>query len=190
MAGGQLGPWFSDNLSLDIVGSDFNLKSTTTTFHLELFYQPHLKGIMYLDLSFGAVSRGDIRITTTSSGESAFGDASIYPLGVGLMLVPLAKSTEFRLQPFFRAGGSILIGTERLEVVFQDPAFGTLIGQNAETRLGLGFYGGAGILWVLGSKFALTGSVKYQHAKFSKELFGVKDYSGIQVLFGGTYLYH
>jgi hypothetical protein len=87
-----------------------------------------------------------------------------------------------------RLGGTVLIGTEQFEGVVSTPA-GTFIGTSTQSRWALGFYGGAGFAWVLGERIALTACVKYQHAKFAKEVFGSKDYSGIQVLVGAMYLY-
>ena len=148
-----------------------------------------LMSTLYLDLNFGSVSRGDIRISRQFPGavESSIGDATLYPIGVGLQWLPLAKSVETKFQPLVRAGGSLIIGTERLERVIQDQ-IGYVVGVTSESRVDVGFYAGAGALLVLGRQFALRGETKYQHAKFSKELFGVRDYSGIQVLFGAAYL--
>jgi hypothetical protein len=190
IAGGQVGPWFADAFGDDLVGDGFRLSGNSTAFHLELFYQPHLKGPLYLDLNFGAISRGDIRATlqTDEGMLSSFGDATLYPLGVGIQWLPLAESKTTMIQPALRVGGSLLIGTERRETLVQTQFYNWL-GQTTESRVDLGFYGGAGVFWVLGTQFALTGGVKYQHAKFGKELFGVRDYSGIQVLIGAAYLY-
>jgi len=190
IVGGQLGPWFTDELGQDITDSEFRLSASSTAFHLELFYQPHLVSSLYLDLNFGAVSRGDIRITQQlpSGTISSLGDATLYPVGAGLQWAPLAKSINTKFQPLIRMGGSLIIGTERLQNMYQDN-FGYLIGVSSESRVDVGFYGGAGALFVLGQQFALRGEAKYQHAKFGKELFGVHDYSGILVLFGAAYLY-
>jgi hypothetical protein len=188
ITGGQLGPWFTDELGQDITESGYHLSASSTAFHLELFYQHPLVSTLYLDLNFGSVSRGDIRLTEEAAGVSTAGDATLYPIGAGLQWVPFAKSVDSKFQPLVRAGGSLIIGTERLETVYQDQ-FGYLVGISSESRVNLGFYAGAGALLVLGRQFALRGEIKYQHAKFSKELFGVRDYSGIQVLFGAAYLY-
>jgi hypothetical protein len=188
--GGHLGPWFSDALGEDILAPGVRLSSNSTAFHLEFFYLPHLGGPLYLDVNFGAVGRGDIRITrqTGSYSESSFGDATLYPLGLGLQWLPFAKNRQLKFQPAFRLGGSLIIGTERLDTYIATD-FADYVGVTAESRVGTGFYGGAGVFVLLAPQFALTGSVKYQHAKFSKELFGSRDYSGVQVLFGAAYLY-
>ena len=191
LVGCQLGPWFTDDLDKDITDEGYHLSASSTAFHLELFYQLPLLSTLYLDLNFGSVSRADIRIIydVPGYGASSIGDATLYPIGVGMQWIPFAKSVESKFQPLVRAGGSLLIGTERLETVIQDQ-FGYLIGVSSESRVDVGFYAGAGALLVLGRQFALRGETKYQHAKFSKELFGVRDYSGIQVLFGAAYLIH
>lgn len=188
--GAMLGPWFTDELGRDISDPNYRLSATSTAFHLELFYQPHLTGNLNLDLNFGTVGRGDLRVTinTPSGPVSSFGDATLYPIGLGVMWFPFARSERTRVQPMFRAGGSLIIGTERLEAIIEDQ-FGYYYGVSSESRVAAGFYAATGVYWVLGSQFALTGNVKYQHAKFSKELFGVRDYSGVQVLIGAAYLY-
>jgi hypothetical protein len=182
--GGHLGPWFSGNLGDDFAGTGVRLSAAETAFHLEFFYQPHLTGIVNLDFNFGAVSRGDLRVT--SGGSSFFGDVTLYPLGAGVILFPLAGQTGLRLQPSVRIGGTMMIGTERLQDLIDD-YYG--IGISSESRIGWGGYAGGGLSWLLSPSVALTGSVKYQYAKFDDELFGVRDFSGVQVLFGAAYLY-
>lgn len=191
LAGGQFGPWFTSDIGKDITDQDYHLSASSTAFHLELFYQTPLVSNLYLDLNFGSVSRGDLRIVdqTGSVSISSTGDATLYPIGAGLQWIPFAKSINSKFQPLVRAGGSLIVGTERLQSLYQDH-FGYLVGVTSESRIGTGFYAGAGALFVLGRQFALRGETKYQYAKFNKELFGVKDYSGVQVLFGAAYLYH
>jgi hypothetical protein len=184
--GGQLGPWFSSNLTGAPADTGLHLTANSTAFHLEFFYQPHLTGIANLDVTVGAVSRGEMAIRTAT--EATFGTATIYPIGVGLRLAPLAKSTGQSLQPLVTLGGTVLIGTEQYESAITFPN-GTYYGTSVRSHWGLGFYGGAGVAWVLGDWFALSALVKYQHARFTKAVFGARDYSGIQVLFGGMYLY-
>lgn len=184
LVGGQLGPWFTSDLGNDIATPNVRLDATATAFHLEFFYQPNLAGALNLDFSIGAINRGDLRIRT---GEvSAFGDATLYPLSAGLIVYPLAKNTRFQVQPLLKAGGSLVIGTERLEYQIVD-YYG--IGVTEESRTAWGYYFGAGANLVLSPAFSLTGSAKYQHAKFDEELFGARDYSGTIVLFGAAYMY-
>lgn len=191
LAGGQLGPWFTSGFGEDIVTPDYRLSAPSTAFHLEFYYMPHLTGTLNLDLNIGAVGRGDIRLSqsTSTSGVSGVGSATLYPVGVGLAWFPLAKSTQTAFQPCIRGGGSLIIGTEQVEATLYD-YYGQYLGYSSESRVNLGFYGGGQIYWVLGTQFALSAGAKYQYASFSKELFGVKDYSGVQVLFGAAYLYH
>ena len=80
----------------------------------------------------------------------------------------------------------MIIGTEQVESLDYDP-YG--IGVASHSRTAWGYYFGGGAHWLLGSSVALVGNVKYQHVKFSEELFGVRDYSGIQVLIGAAYLH-
>lgn len=184
LLGGHLGPWFSGNLQKDFVQPDVRLSASGTAFHLEFFYQPHLTGILNLDINFGAVSRGDLRATV--AGLSTLGNATLYPLGAGFVAFPLASHTTLRFQPLVRAGGSLIIGTERVETLDYD-LYG--IGVASRSRTAWGYYFGGGAHWLVGSSASLMGTVKYQHVKFDKELFGVRDYSGVQVLVGAAYLY-
>jgi hypothetical protein len=184
--GGQLGPWFSSNMTGGFADTSIDLTANSTAFHMEFFYQPHLTGVANLDLSVGAVSRGEMSIQTGS--ESSFGTATIYPIGLGIRLAPFARSTRWAIQPMIRLGGTVLVGTEQFERSLRFPD-GTYYGTSIQSRWALGFYGGAGVAWVMGERFAMTACVKYQHARFTKQVFGAKDYSGIQVLVGAMYLY-
>lgn len=184
LLGGQLGPWFTSDLGNDISEQDFRLVASGTAFHLEFFYQPNLTGILNLDFSIGAINRGDMRIN--GDGFSAFGNATLYPLSAGVVLFPMAKKSGQQFQPLLKAGGSLLIGTEVIEVTDND-FYG--IGIDTESRTAFGYYFGGGANFILSPSLALTGSVKYQHAKFDKELFEARDYSGTIVLFGVAYMY-
>ena len=191
MVGVRLGPWLAEGLTTGIQTTQVKVVSSSTAFHLELFYEYHLSGPLFLDMNFGAVSRGDIRIETGSASArfSAIGTAGIFPLGIGLQVSPLAGRSEQSLQPFVALGGSLVIGTETLSYGINSPV-GTYVGYGSESRESLGWYAGGGFNWVLGANFALSALGKYQYAKFGKELVGVKDYSGAQILVGAAYLYH
>ncbi len=182
LVGGQLGPWFISDLGNDISTPDTRLDASGTAFHLELFYQPNLIGILNLDFNVGAINRGDLRIRTQDF--DAFGNATLYPLSAGVIVYPMAKRAGQKLQPLLKAGGSVIVGTEVVEVTTAG-----YYGYSSESRTALGYYFGGGANLVLSPSFALTGMVKYQHAKFDKELFEAKDYSGTQILFGAAYMY-
>ena len=165
--------------------------SSSTAFHMEFFYLYNIKGPLYLDLSMGGVSRGDIRINyqTQTEYETGIGTALVYPVGVGLGYFPLAQKPDQAIQPFVTAGGSLIIGTETISSSGYSPYLGNFYGLQSESREALGWYAGAGFDWVLGRSFALSFIGKYQYAKFSKELVGVKDFSGAQILIGAAYIY-
>lgn len=182
LVGGQLGPWFVNDLGNDITTPNTRLDASGTAFHLEFFYQPNLAGVLNLDFSVGAINRGDLRIR----GESydAFGNATLYPLSAGILIHPMSKRVNQKFQPLLKAGGSVVVGTEVIEVTTTG-----VYGTATESRTALGYYFGGGGTFVLSPSFALTGMVKYQYAKFDKELFESKDYSGTMVLFGAAYMY-
>jgi hypothetical protein len=191
MVGGRVGPWFAEGFTKDIRTLNITVNSASTAFHLEIFYLYNLKGPLYLDLNMGAVSRGDIRIDYVGDAyrTSALGTAGVYPLNVGLQLYPLAVHRRQKLQPFIAAGGSIIIGTETLSYI-SDTNLGSYLGVSAESREALGWYAGGGLNFVIAESVSLSVLTKYQHAKFSKELVGEKDFSGMQVLVGAAYMYH
>ncbi len=184
LVGGMLGPWFTSDLGNDISAPNVRLDASGTAFHLEFFYQPNLKGILNLDFSVGAINRGDLRVR--NSTQSAFGNATLYPLSAGVIVYPMAQRMGQLFQPLLKAGGSLVVGTEVIKITSSN-FYG--IGVNSQSRTAFGYYFGAGANLVLSPSFALTGTVKYQHAKFAKELFEARDYSGTLVLFGAAYMY-
>ena len=183
LGGVVLGPWFTGDLAYQETGPNQHLVAPGTAFHIEFFYQPHLTGLLNLEVSVGAINRGDLRVQEDQISQ--FGDATIYPLNLGLALRPLARNTSLRLQPCLQGGGSLVIGTERLQYVVQDIG----VGLDSQSRTAIGYYFGGGLAWTLGPSFCLTSTVKYHQVKFNDELFGVKDYSGVLVLFGAAYMY-
>jgi|GEM_PF-2830120 len=186
-AGGQLGPWFANELGTDITTGNARLRGNKTGFHLELFYLPHLFGAFNLDINAGAISRGEFQITDPETQLSDFGNATLYPLGLGIVATPLASKKTLRVQPTLRAGGSGLILTERLEFTRVNDF---VVGVDAsKTHFEFGYYAGGGVDIVLGPSVMLLGTVKYQHARFDKDVLGARDYSGVQVLFGAAYIY-
>lgn len=184
LVGGQLGPWFTSDLGNDISTPNVRLDASGTAFHLEFFYQPNLKGVLNLDFGIGAINRGDLRIR--AENYDAFGNATLYPLSAGIILYPMSRRASQSIQPLLKAGGSLVIGTEIIEIT--TPGYYG-VGVDSKSRTAFGYYFGAGANLVLSPSFALTGMVKYQHAKFSKELFEARDYSGTLVLFGAAYMY-
>ncbi|HUU45741.1 MAG TPA: hypothetical protein VM118_08405 [Acidobacteriota bacterium] len=188
-AGVLLGPWFAGDFGKDLTGAGSNFKGNETGFHFEFFFNPHLTGVTYADLSLGAISRGQMRISQypdTDSALSYYGDVTLYPIGLGVMIAPFAKNTGMRLQPMIRAGGSVLILTQRGETTrLSDYAYAV----DTDTHVEIGYYAGAGLSWILGHQVMLLGGVKYQHAEFNTDLLAGGNYSGIQVLFGAAYLY-
>lgn len=184
LVGGQLGPWFTSDLGNDISAPSVRLDASGTAFHLEFFYQPNLKGILNLDFSVGAINRGDLRIR--AENYDAFGNATLYPLSAGVIVYPMAQRMGQLFQPLLKAGGSLVVGTEVIKIASSN-FYG--IGVDSKSRTAFGYYFGAGANLVLSPSFALTGTVKYQHVKFDKELFEARDYSGTLVLFGAAYMY-
>ncbi len=191
MVGVRLGPWLADGLTADFESDPVRLFTSATAFHLEFFYLYQLKGVLYLDLMFGGTSRGDIRIDYQSSTgfENGVGTAGVYPLSVGINLFPLANQENQQIQPFVGTGGSIIIGTETITTSGYRQRFGSFIGIKSESREAIGWYASGGVNWLVSPKIVLTAMGKYQSAKFSKELVGVKDFSGTQILFGAAYAY-
>jgi hypothetical protein len=195
MVGVRLGPWLADGLTRDLETKNettsVRVFSSSTAFHLEFFYLYQLKGPLYLDLNFGGVSRGDIRIDYISqtAEEKGFGTAQIYPLSIGLGLFPLATRPDTKMQPFAVAGGSLVIGTETISFAGRNVYVGNYVGIQSESRETIGWYAGGGLDWVMGRNFVLSFLGKYQHAIFSEELVGVKDFSGAQILIGAAYAY-
>jgi len=184
--GGQLGPWLASEFGDDATSEQGRFDGNETAFHLEFFYFPHLHSILNGDFNIGAISRGEFRITNPATNIISFGDATLYPIGLGLTLFPLARKTDWKFQPHVRAGGSLIILTERVDFRRTD---GFLIDVDSKTHAEIGYYAGGGVSAVLGTKVLLIGSVKYQHAKFDEDVAGASDYSGIQILFGAAYLY-
>jgi hypothetical protein len=186
VAGGQFGPWLAGDFGKDLALTGGRFKGNETGFHLEFIYRPYLRGIFSGDISLGAISRGQLRITQSDSigTITSFGDVTLYPVSVGLRIAPFAARTSWSVQPILSGGGSLLILTQRGETRFAN-RFRIDIDSHTE----FGFYAGAGLNWILGHKFMLTGMAKYQYAEFDKDLLAGGSYSGMQILIGAAYIY-
>lgn len=184
-----MGPWFAQNFGKDITLSGGRLNGNETGFILEFFYQPHLKGVVSGDINVGAIGRGQLNIDLfrgTDSAIASFGDVTLYPLGLGLVVAPFARNVGQRFQPTLRAGGSLLVLTQRGETRRVNDIF---IRVDVDTDIEFGYYVGAGVNWVLGHRLMLVSGAKYQFAEFDEDLLAGGNYSGWQVLFGAAYLY-
>jgi hypothetical protein len=101
-------------------------------------------------------------------------------------VAPFARNLGQRIQPTLRAGGSLLVLTQRGQTSRVNNYF---INVDVNTHTEFGYYAGAGVNWVLGHRFMLVGGARYQFAEFDEDLLAGGNYSGWQVLIGGAYIY-
>lgn len=187
--GGQLGPWFAQDFGKDITLTGGRFNGNETGFLLEFFYQPHLTGVVNGDINVGAIGRGQLSINLyggTDSATAIFGDVTLYPLGLGIIVAPFARNLKQRIQPTLRAGGSLLVLTQRGRTIRVNSVFFRV---DVDTHVEFGYYAGAGVNWVLGHRLMLVSGARYQYAQFDEDLLAGGNYSGWQVMFGAAYLY-
>lgn len=175
--GGRFGILRIKDAALGLNFPGFEIQKDGTLPYIEFFYQPRWNRYLSLDLSFGAVGRGEVRYIDQVNRLYFFSSVNVYPISVGVNLQPLAFGHQPRFFPVMRGGGTFAIATES-----------DLFGVGSKTQSAFGVYLAPGLDVALGS-FFFTAEAGYRTARFRDPVGGIKDYSGVFIGLGVGYSY-
>jgi len=182
--GVRLGVWSNSGQlpkASDSVGSYWYIADVKdASFYAEVYLGIRVMRQLMFELSAGMTNRGDV--TVRNDLYDYYGNISLYPINVRLKLYPFA-GTRSPYQPYLMGGGGLHIGKNNIQ--FSNDYYAAY---NERSLTDLDFVFGGGLDWPLSTKVALDLQAAYLPMKFSKELFGAHDYSGVIITVGVKYL--
>lgn len=167
--------------------NDVRLFANQTNIYVEGFIDYYLTSWLALALNLGSYSKGDIRLDVYINGAldgSFIGTASIYPVQVGIKLSPFKGELPLRSLPYLEGGVALIVGRTTAYSQFARYSDGVI---GSETDLG--WWIGGGVEIPLADRFQLDLMVKYINTKFSGDIAGIKDYSGLQASVGVGFIH-
>jgi hypothetical protein len=157
----------------------------------EFFVSNGLKKGFAFEFSGGSYYRGETRYSDTLGYY--WKRVTIYPISAGMKYYPLSSRSNPKnpaknlWQPYLDAGISFVSGVENLRLGEYAGPF-TLVGDYTDTYFTLGGFSGVGMDFVLSRLFVLGLDFKYRWVNFSKQVGGLKDYSGPEATLGLSYI--
>jgi hypothetical protein len=187
MAGLRLGFWADMTDTQPI--QDYNLEADLPNagFYTEIYLDYRLIKPLFLEMSMGIASRGDVVIHYAD--DSYIGTIVLYPILMQLKFSPLEGRTR-SIHPFVVAGGGFVWGRQSIDIISfgSDPYYNPDIVAKTETDF-IGVVGG-GFDLALSEQLGLTSAVKYMPIKFVNNLAGVREYTGMSISVGVSYYLH
>ncbi len=154
-----------------------------------------LYGEIHISLGLKKGFAAGISVGSCYRGETRYSDqygyywkrVTIYPIGGELKYYPFHRAEKSRWQPYLDTGAALISGTE--DIRFGEYA-GPLLysGSGLNTYLTVGWHGGLGMDFILGSSFVVGLDMKYRGAHFNHKVGGIKDFSGPQATLGLSYV--
>ena len=167
------------------------LKTHKTMFYIEGFLNYYLTDFAALALNLGSYSKGEIRfdIYYNNVYDGSFvGQASVYPVQLGLKLSPFQKQLPLASQPYVEGGGAIIVGREAATLGTYNSVFANYTDGTLASETDFNWWMGGGVEIPIARTIQLDFMVKYINTKFSGDIVGIKDYSGWQITAGIGYL--
>jgi len=187
MAGIRLGFWgdMADDKPDPNLNIDADLPSAG--FYTELYLDYRLAKPLFVELSLGIASRGEVVIL--DADDKYIGSINLYPVLLQMKFSPLSGRSRTVL-PFIVAGGGFVFGRQNIDIIVYgpDPIYNPDITAKTETDF-IGVVGG-GIDLALSEQLGLNIAAKYHPIKFSGSLAGIKEYTGIAISAGVSYFLH
>lgn len=187
MVGLRLGFWADMAESGNISDTTIDADLPDAGFYTEIFFDYRLAPPLFLELSMGIASRGDVVIE--HNDDRYIGTLNLYPLLLQLKFSPLAGRTR-SFHPFIVAGGGFVWGRQKIDIISfgPDPYYNPDIVGKTETDF-IGVIGG-GIDLALSEQLGLNMATKYHPVTFGNDLAGIRDYTGLAFSVGISYFLH
>lgn len=187
MVGLRLGFWADLSKSNGIVDTTIDADLPNAGFYTELFIDYRLARPLFVEMSFGIASRGDIIIT--NSDDRYIGTLNLYPVLLQLKLSPLAGRTR-SFQPFIIGGGGLVFGRQSIDIIDYGPDGSYNYDLLNRTEIDfIGVFGG-GVDLAISEQLGLSIAAKYHPVKFTDSLAGVREFTGISFSIGVSYFLH
>jgi outer membrane protein W len=184
MAGLRLGFWADMANTEPVDDGSIEADLPDAGFYTELYFDYRLAKPLFLELSMGIASRGDIVVR--DGDDNYIGTLNLYPIAMQLKFSPLEGKTT-SIHPYVVAGGGVVFGRQTIDIISfgPDPFYNPDIITKTETDF-IGVVGG-GIDFALSEQLGLNIAAKYYPIKFGDSLAGIREYSGMSIAVGVSY---
>lgn len=184
MAGLRLGFWgdMADDDPEPGLSIDADLPSAG--FYTEIYLDYRLVKPVFLELSLGIASRGEVVIL--DGDDKYIGNINLYPVLLQIKFSPLSGRSR-SVHPFIVAGGGFVFGRQNISIITfgPDPYYNPDITAKTETDF-MGVVGG-GIDLALSEQLGLSIAAKYHPITFGDSLAGIREYTGLSISVGVSY---
>jgi outer membrane protein W len=185
MLGIRMGFWSALDARNIQTPPSYEVLTKVTAPYGEFFISNGLKKGFAFEFTVGSYYRGETRYN--DSLGYYWKRVTIYPISFGTKYYPLSSQSKIRSQPYLNTGISFVSGVENLRLGEYAGSL-TLIGDYTDTYMTFGWFGGVGMDFVLSRLFVLGLDFKYRWVNFSKQVGGLKDYSGPEATLGLSYI--
>jgi len=190
--GVRLGLFSNDHNEIDRGSSDVQLFASRTIFYLEGYLNYYLLDFVALSADLGSYSKGDIRFDVYDGNTqlgSFIGQASVYPIQLGLKISPFSTQLPLNCRPYLEGGGALIIGRE---TVTMGSTYSLELYQYWDGNIGsetdFNWWAAIGTEIPLSPTLQMDFMVKILKTQFSGDIAGIRDYSGVQVSIGIGYV--
>lgn len=188
--GVRLGLFSNSHNDIDHASSDVKLFTSKTIFYIEGYLNYYLLDFLAVSANLGSYSKGDIRFDVYEGDVqtgSFIGQASVYPIQLGLKFSPFGNQLPLKCRPFLEGGGALIVGRETATMGTYSLAQYQYWDGNIGSESDFNWWAALGTEIPLSPTIQMDFMVKYVKTNFSGDIAGIKDYSGVQISFGIGY---
>jgi hypothetical protein len=189
--GVRLGLFSNSHNDIDRANSDVKLFASKTIFYIEGYLDYYLLDFLAVSANLGSYSKGDIRYDVYDGNVlvgSFIGQASVYPIQLGLKLSPFSNQLPLKCRPFLEGGGALIVGRETATMGTYSLAQYQYWDGNIGSETNFNWWAAIGTEIPLSPTIQMDLMVKYLKTNFSGDIAGIKDYSGVQISIGIGYV--
>jgi hypothetical protein len=189
--GVRLGLFSNSHNDIDRASSDVKLFASKTIFYIEGYLNYYLLDFLAVSANLGSYSKGDIRYDVYDGNVlvgSFVGQASVYPIQLGLKLSPFSNQLPLKCRPFLEGGGALIVGRETASMGTYSLAQYQYWDGNIGSETNFNWWAAIGTEIPLSPTIQMDLMVKYLRTNFSGDIAGIKDYSGVQISIGIGYV--
>jgi hypothetical protein len=189
--GVRLGLLRNNESELKNPNNEVKLFGNKTNFYVEGMFNYYFTNFLAGVLNFGSYSKGDItfEIYINDVFDGRFvGQASIYPIQAGIKLTPFSVQFPGKAKPYIEGGGAFVVGRETATLGPYDSYWARYTDGSLSSETDWTWWGGGGVEIPLSESLQFDIMVKYMDTKFSGDIAGISNYSGVQFSLGIMYL--
>ncbi len=188
----RIGLFSNESSDLSQPNDEVKLYGNRTNFYVEAYANYYFTNWLAGVLNLGSYSKGDITFDVYVNGNfdgQFLGQASIFPMQLGLKLAPFSTQFPGKVRPYLEGGGAFILGRETATLGPYDSYWARYTDGSLSTESDWGWWFGGGAEIPLTETFSFDTMVKYLDNSFSGDIAGISNYSGWQFSLGIVYAF-